>query len=105
MKHSGTSALPTVYKRSAMVHITRINSLMTFPVLFGEEGKELFCTVSKKKVNPTYRPCFLTGKEPETQLFFFLPNRQNEHFDKQWLISHSLHFTVRSSGHLSCAFW
>ena len=58
MKHSGTSALPTVYKRSAIVHITRINSLMTLPVLFGEEEKELFCTVDKKIVNPTYRPCY-----------------------------------------------
>ena len=26
----------------------------------------------KKKVKPTYRPCFFSGKEPETQLFFFL---------------------------------
>ena len=63
--------VPTVYKRSAIVGITRINSLMTLPVLFGEEGKELFCTVSKK--SKSYLPTlFFTGKEPETQLFFFL---------------------------------
>ena len=28
----------------------------------------------KKKVKPTYRPCFFSGKEPETQLFFFWPS-------------------------------
>ena len=34
---------------SAIVHITRIHSLMTLPVLFWRKEKELFCTVSKKK--------------------------------------------------------
>ena len=81
---SGISALPTVYKRSTIVHITRIHSLMTLPVLFWRRGKELFCTVSKKKSkkkkkvkkkkkSKAYLPTlFFSGKEPETQLFFFL---------------------------------
>ena len=50
---------------------------MTLPVLFGgEEGKELFCTVSKKKIkSKAYLPTlFFSGKEPETQLSFFLPH-------------------------------
>ena len=70
-KRSGTSALPTVYKRSAIVHITRIHSLMTLPVLFWRRtGKRtvLYCS-QKKKVKPT----FFSGKEPETQLFFSWP--------------------------------
>ena len=78
---SGISALPTVYKRSTIVHITRIHSLITLPVLFWRRGKELFCTVSKKKVkkkkkSKAYLPTlFFSGKEPETQLFFFWPYR------------------------------
>ena len=77
-KRSGISALPTVYKRSAIVHITRIHSLMTLPVLFWRKEKELFCTVSKKKSkkkkSKAYLPTlFFSGKEPETQLFFFWP--------------------------------
>ena len=84
---SGISALPTVYKRSTIVHITRIHSLMTLPVLFWRRGKELFCTVSKKKskkkkkVKPTYRPCFFLARNLKHNYFFFWPkvnNRINE---------------------------
>ena len=81
-KHSGILALPTVYKRSAIVHITRIHSLMTLSVFFGgEEGKELRTVlnckqkkkVKKKKKSKAYLPTlFFSGKEPETQLFFLL---------------------------------
>ena len=50
---------------------------MTLPVLFWRRGKELFCTVSKQKSKKkekikAYLPTlFFSGKEPETQLFFF----------------------------------
>ena len=49
---------------------------MTLPVLFWRKEKELFCTVSKKKSkkkkSKAYLPTlFFSGKEPETQLFFF----------------------------------
>ena len=54
---------------------------MTLPVLFWRKEKELFCTVSKKKSkkkkkSKAYLPTlFFSGKEPETQLFFFFwPN-------------------------------
>ena len=72
----GPLLFPLFIKWSAIVHITRIHSLMALPVLFwGEDGKELFCTVSKKKKEKKSKDLptlFFLARNLKHNYFFFL---------------------------------
>ena len=53
-----------LYRNGDIYHCTNI----TLDLCLSKKKKK---KKKKKKVKPTYRPCFFSGKEPETQLFFF----------------------------------